>query len=61
MGENAAELLRLTGVAVHRAEQAEKVGPAVAEAARAVFEGPGAAAVLIAQKLVGIKTFGKAS
>ncbi len=58
MGENAAELLRLTGVAVHRAEQAEEVGPAVAEAARAAFGGPTAAAVLIAQELVGIKTFG---
>ena len=57
MGENAAELLRLTGAAVHRAEQAEEVGPAVAEAAHAVFEGPSAAAVLIAQSLVGIKTF----
>lgn len=57
MGQNAAELLRLTGVAVQRAEEAEDVGPAVAEAARAAFEGPSAAAVLIAQKLVGIKTF----
>ncbi len=57
MGENAAELLRLTGAAVHRAEKAGEVGPAVAEAARAVFEGPAAAAVLIAQSLVGIKTF----
>ncbi len=61
MGENAAELLRLTGVAVRRAEQAEEVGPAVADAARAAFEGPGdegsAAAVLIAQRWVGIKTF----
>jgi len=62
MGENAAELLRLTGVAVSRADKAEEVGPAVAEAARAAFEGPGgegpaATAVLIAQKLVGIKTF----
>jgi sulfopyruvate decarboxylase TPP-binding subunit len=57
MGENAAELLRLTGATVHRAEEAGEVGPAVAEAARAVFEGPAAAAVLIAQSLVGIKTF----
>ncbi len=57
MGENADALLRLTGVAVHRAEEAEDVGPAVAKAARAAFEGPSAAAVLIAQKLVGIKTF----
>ena len=61
MGENAAELLRLTGVVVSRVAQAEEVGPAVADAARAAFGGPGgegsAAAVLIAQKLVGIKTF----
>ena len=62
MGGNTDALLRLTGVAVQRAEQAEEVGPAVAEAARAVFAGPGgggpsAAAVLIAQELVGIKTF----
>ena len=65
MGENAAELLRLTGATVHRAEEAGEVGPAVAEAARAVFGepggdggvGPAAAAVLIAQSLVGIKTF----
>jgi sulfopyruvate decarboxylase alpha subunit len=61
MGANAAELLRLTGTAVHRAEEAGEVGPAVAQAAQAVFERPGAAesaaAVLIAQRLVGIKTF----
>ncbi len=57
MGENAAELLRLTGVAVSRADKAEDVGPVVAEAARAAFEGPAAAAVLIAQALVGVKTF----
>ncbi len=57
MGENTAELLRLTGVAVSRVAQAEEAGPAVAEAARAAFEGPAAAAVLIAQNLVGIKTF----
>jgi sulfopyruvate decarboxylase alpha subunit len=58
MGENSAELLRLTGVAVQRADEADEVGPAVARAARAAFEGPAAAAVLIAQRLIGIKTFG---
>ncbi len=57
MGENAAELLRLTGAAVSRVEKAEEAGPAVAAAARAAFEGPAAAAVLIAQGLIGIKTF----
>ena len=61
MGENTAELLRLTGAAVSRVEEAGDVGPAVAAGARAVFGGPagGAAAVLIAQSLVGTKTFGK--
>ena len=59
MGENAAELLRLTGVAVSRVERAEAAGETVAAAARAAFDGPGAAAVLIAQSLVGVKTFGK--
>jgi sulfopyruvate decarboxylase TPP-binding subunit len=61
MGANSAELLRLSGVAVSRADEVDQVGPAVAEAAQSVFENPagqpGAAAVLIAQKLVGIKTF----
>jgi sulfopyruvate decarboxylase alpha subunit len=61
MGANSAELLRLSGVAVSRADEVDQVGPAVAQAAQAVFEDPagqpGAAAVLIAQKLVGIKTF----
>ncbi len=57
MGENSAELLRLTGAEVRRADDADQVGPAVAWAARAAFDGPAAAAVLIAQSLVGVKTF----
>lgn len=62
MGENAAELLRLSGVAVSRVARAEEVGETVAAAARAAFgesggEGPAATAVLIAQSLVGTKTF----
>ncbi len=59
MGENAGELLRLAGLRVTRVEQAEEVGPAVAAAGRTAFEGPAGAAVLIAQRLVGVKSFEK--
>ncbi len=57
MGRNAGELLRLAGVRVIRVAQPEEVGPAVAEAGRTAFAGPAAAAVLIAQRLVGVKSF----
>ncbi len=57
MGRNAGELLRLAGVQVARVEAPEEVGPAVAEAGRTAFAGPAAAAVLIAQRLVGVKSF----
>ena len=57
MGRNAGELLRLAGVRVTRVDQPEEVGPAVAAAGRTAFEEPAAAAVLIAQRLVGVKSF----
>jgi len=61
MGRNTGELLRLAGVRVTRVEEPEEVGPAVAAAGRTAFEdtaeGPGTAAVLIAQRLVGVKSF----
>jgi len=57
MGENAAAVLRLAGVSVQRAETAAAVGPAVEAAGRMVFSGAQAAAVLIAQSVVGAKTF----
>ncbi len=57
MGRNAGELLRLAGVQVTRVEQAEALGPAVAAAGRTAFEGTAGAAVLIAQRLVGVKSF----
>ncbi len=57
MGENAAEVLRLAGVQVARVEAPEEVGAAVAEAGRTAFEGAASAAVLIAQRLVGTKSF----
>ncbi len=57
MGRNAGELLRLAGVRVTRVDQPEEVGAAVAEAGRTAFAGPAGAAVLIAQRLVGVKSF----
>ena len=57
MGRNAGELLRLAGLRVTRVEEPEEVGPAVAAAGRTAFEEPAGAAVLIAQRLVGVKSF----
>jgi sulfopyruvate decarboxylase alpha subunit len=57
MGRNAGKLLRLTGARVIRVEEAGALGKAVIEAGRTAFEGPAVAAVLIAQNVVGVKTF----
>ena len=57
MGRMAGEVLRLAGAAVFRVEDAGDAGEAVDAAARAAFEGPAMAAVLIAQSLIGTKTF----
>ena len=58
MGRITADVLRLAGVAVHAAGDAAHVGETVAAAGRAAFHGPAAAAVLIPQRIVGVKTFG---
>lgn len=63
MGSIAAGVLGLAAVRVHRAETARTVGATVAEAAREAFEGAAdpvssvAVAVLIAQAVIGIKSF----
>src|SRR2546421_6483003 len=57
MGENTARVLETMGVAVRQAGQAETVAPHVKEALRRAFEAQGAEAVLIAQRVVGIKSF----
>ena len=57
MGSIAGEVLELAAVRVHRAETADRVGATVTEAARDVFENETAAAVLIAQAVIGIKDF----
>jgi sulfopyruvate decarboxylase alpha subunit len=58
MGEAAAPVLELAGCRVFAVDDAEMAGDTVAAAGRAAFEGPAAAAVLIAQHVVGVKTFG---
>ena len=57
MGSIAGDVLSLAAVRVYRAETATTVGETVAEAAREAFEGPAATAVLIAQAVIGIKSF----
>src|SRR3989440_7484291 len=57
MGENTARVLETMGVAVRQAGQAETVAPHVKEALRRAFEAQGAEAVLIAQRVIGIKSF----
>ena len=57
MGQITGKVLELTGGLTFVLETAEAAGETVAEAARRAFEGPAAAAVLIAQRLVGVKSF----
>ena len=57
MGSIAGRVLDLAAVNVHRAETADGIGATVSEAARHVFEDETAAAVLIAQAVIGVKDF----
>ena len=57
MGRIAAPVLDLAGVAVSQVIAEADAGKAVAEMGREVFSGPTAAAVLIAQKIIGVKEF----
>lgn len=57
MGQTTAATLELAGCAVYRAETPAAVAPAVEAAARLAFDAGAMAAVLIAQKLIGTKTF----
>ena len=57
MGGITADVLGLAEVAVRQAATADSIAGYVAEAARAAFDGPAAAAVLIAQAVVGVKAF----
>ena len=57
MGRISEDVLRLTGNLVFPVEEPAAAGETVAAAARMVFEGPAGAAVLIGQRVVGVKTF----
>ncbi len=57
MGENTARVLETMGVAVRQAGEAQGVAAHVRAALKLAFEAQGAEAVLIAQRVVGIKSF----
>jgi sulfopyruvate decarboxylase alpha subunit len=57
MGENTARVLETMGVAVRQAGDAQTVAAHVRAALKLAFEAQGAQAVLIAQRVIGIKSF----
>lgn len=57
MGQATAGVLREMGVIVHPVEDSAQLGATVAAVGKQVFDTNGAAAVLIAQRIVGFKTF----
>jgi len=57
MGQATPETLRLGGVRTLRLERAEEASATVTAAAKLAFEGYGAVAVLISQRLIGTKSF----
>ena len=59
MGQNSGEQLRLAGTLVYPVDEAARIGETVEQAARLAFEGGISVAVLIAQRVIGSKTFGK--
>ena len=59
MGSAVASVLESMGVIVQRADEAAHVADVVAKAAALAFDGNRAVAVLISQRVVGFKTFGK--
>ncbi len=58
MGQGTQKVLEAMGVLVYPVERADDVRPTVDAAARAAFNGGQAVAVLLRQKLIGIKPFG---
>jgi len=57
MGNNTETLLNTAGITVFPVFESEKLVETVEAAARNVFQGPAAVAVLISQRIVGVKTF----
>lgn len=61
MGQAVPGVLEAMGSLVFRADEADAVGGTVEAAARMAFEGPQPVAVLLGQKMIGAKSFGKES
>ena len=59
MGQGTPKVLEAMGVLVYSVDKAEDVRATIDAAARAAFNGGQAVAVLLRQKLIGIKNFGK--
>jgi sulfopyruvate decarboxylase alpha subunit len=59
MGQATPAVLREMGALVFDVERREEIGETVNAAARMVFNGPGMAVVLISQRVLGAKTFGR--
>ena len=59
MGQATPDVLRLANSLVFPAEDAADIAETTAAAARMAFEGQAAAAVLISQRVLGAKTFGR--
>ncbi|SRR6266516_7705462 len=59
MGQATPDTLRLAGVRTLRLERAEDALATVTSAARLAFDGYGAVAVLVAQRMIGAKSFGE--
>lgn len=57
MGQTVAPCLTLSGVLVHRAERPEEAAPSLDSAIRLAINGQRPTAVLLAQRLIGAKTF----
>ena len=60
MGEITAAVLELAGCEVFALDEPAEAGATVAAAGQAAYEGQAAAAVLIAQHVIGVKSFGAA-
>jgi sulfopyruvate decarboxylase alpha subunit len=59
MGQGTPKVLEAMGMLLYSADRAEDVKSTVDAAARSAFQGGQSVAVLLRQKLIGIKTFGK--
>jgi len=57
MGQNTEKLLKAADILTFHIDESNRLGEATEAAARMVFEGPAAAAVLISQRILGTKTF----